>query len=71
LRLKKIIGEDSARYSNNEMKEPIGSLNFSLESGDTRRIFLEKFKKTITIRIKGKNVNDLDLEKQQFDSASQ
>jgi hypothetical protein len=38
LRLKKIIGEDSAGYSNNEMKEPNGSLNFSLESGDTQNI---------------------------------
>jgi len=30
---------------------------------DTARIFLEKLKETRTIRIKGKNVDDLDLEK--------
>jgi biotin operon repressor len=33
------------------------------ESGNTFRIFLEKFKETRTIRIKGKNVDALDLEK--------
>jgi hypothetical protein len=33
------------------------------ESGNTYKIFLEKFRETRTIRIKGKNVDDLDLEK--------
>jgi hypothetical protein len=33
------------------------------ETGNLYRIFLEKFKETRTIRIKGKNVDDLDLEK--------
>jgi hypothetical protein len=33
------------------------------ESGNTYKIFLEKFRETRTIKIKGKNVDDLDLEK--------
>jgi DNA-binding Lrp family transcriptional regulator len=33
------------------------------KTGNTYRIFLEKFKETRTIRIKGKNVDNLDLEK--------
>ena len=33
------------------------------EAGNTYRIFLEKFRETRTIKIKGKNVDDLDLEK--------
>jgi len=33
------------------------------ESGNTYKIFLEKFRETRIIRIKGKNVDDLDLEK--------
>jgi len=36
--------------------------NFS-ETSNVYRIFLDKFKETRTIRIKGKNIDDLDLEK--------
>ena len=37
--------------------------NAKLETANIYRISLEKFRETRTIRIKGKNVDDLDLEK--------